>query len=145
MTRLFCVLLAVAASGGSLAAGDFDRYFTDSTLRVDYYHSGTKGVESFSLDRVSMGGPWAGSRVNLLDTLNLGEFIVRVYDRASASLVYSRGFSSMFNEWQTTDEAVAGIQRTFHESALIPLPKKPVQFTIGRRDRQMDYRELFPR
>ncbi|HLF15593.1 MAG TPA: M64 family metallopeptidase [Bacteroidota bacterium] len=143
MTRLLSGLLIVVAASGTLAAGDFQSCFTDKTLRVDYYHTGTKGAESFSLDQLYEEGPWAGSLVNLVDTLNLGEFMVRVYDRASARLIFSRGFSSMFNEWQTTDEALAGIQRTFHESVRMPLPGKPVQFTICRRDSRMDYRELF--
>ncbi len=143
MTRLSSILILLAAACGTLAASDFQSTFSDRTLRVDYYHTGTKGVESFSLDQVYEEGAWAGSLVNLVDTLNLGEFAVRVYDRASSRLIFSRGFSSMFNEWQTTDEALAGIQRTFHESVLMPLPLKPVQFTICRRDRQMDYREIF--
>jgi hypothetical protein len=143
MTRLLCVLLVVLAIPGHIFAGDFASFFADSTLRVDYYHTGTKGVESFSLDRLTIEGAWAGSLVNLVDTLNLGEFAVRVYDRGSSRLIFSRGFSSLFNEWQTTDEALAGIARTFNESVRMPLPLKPVQFTICRRDRQMDYREIF--
>jgi hypothetical protein len=143
MTRILFALLLVLAASAALSAGDFQTTFTDRTLRIDYYHTGTKGAESFSLDQLYEEGPWPGSLVNLVDTLNLGEFVVRVYDRSSARLIYSRGFSSMFNEWQTTDEAVAGVQRTFHESVRMPLPLRPVQFTISRRDRQMDYRELF--
>lgn len=143
MNRIILGTLILLASAAPAPADEFRTYFADTTLRVDYFHTGTKGVESFSLDRLTVEGPWAGSLVNLVDTLNLGEFAVRVYDRASSRLIFSRGFSSMFNEWQTTDEALAGIQRTFHESARMPLPRRPVQFTICRRDRQMDYRELF--
>ncbi len=143
MTRIPSILILLAASFVTLAANDFTSTFSDRTLRVDYYHTGTKGVESFSLDQVYEEGDWAGSLVNLVDTLNLGEFAVRVYDRASSRLIFSSGFSSIFNEWQTTDEAVAGIQRTFHETVRLPMPLKPVQLTICRRDRRMDYRELF--
>jgi len=39
--------------------------------------------------------------------------MVKVFDHATNVLLYSRGFSSLFNEWQTTDEAVAGVYRTF--------------------------------
>jgi hypothetical protein len=143
MNRIPTVILMLLALPGLLAAGDFATFFSDTTLRIDYYHTGTKGVESFSLDRLSIEGAWAGSLVNLVDTLNLGEFAVRVYDRGSSSLIFSRGFSSMFNEWQSTDEAIAGIQRTFSETIRMPLPRRPVQFTICRRDRRMDYHEIF--
>jgi hypothetical protein len=88
-------------------------------------------------------GPWPGSKVNLLDTLNLGEFMLRVYDVPSASLIYSHGYSSMFNEWQSTDEALAGIYRSFHETVRLPYPKRSVQVTIARRDKQMIFHEVF--
>ena len=143
MKFILTVVLLFVAAPGLLGAGTFDAHFADTTLRIDYYHSGTKGEESFALDRLSLEGPWAGSLVNLVDTLNLGEYAVRIYDRESSALLFSRGFSSMFNEWQSTDEAVAGIRRTFGETVRMPLPRKPVQFTICRRDRAMDYREIF--
>lgn len=121
----------------------FDRYFVDKTMRVDLYHTGTKGAETVSLDRVYEEGPWPGSTVNLLDTLNLGEYMVRVYDKSTASLIFSRGYSTMFNEWQTTDEALAGVYRTFQESVRFPYPRRSVQVTISRRDRRMEFHELF--
>jgi hypothetical protein len=112
-------------------------------MRVDYYHSGTKGEESFALDCAYLEGPWPGSQRNLLDTLNVGEYLLRVYDRATGVLIYSRGFSSVFQEWQTTDEAMRGIRRTFSESARFPFPRREVQVAIARRDRYSVFRELF--
>ncbi len=131
-------LLSLTASAQS-----FDRYFVDRTMRVDYYHTGSKDSEVLSLDRVSQEGDWPGSTVNLLDTLNLGMYQVRVFDRSTAALIYSRGYSTMFNEWQTTDEALAGIHRTFHETVRVPLPKSAVQLVIFRRDKKMDFHEIF--
>jgi hypothetical protein len=49
----------------------------------------------------------------------------------------------MFQEWQTTDEALAGNYRTFHESIRIPYPKNKIQMTISRRDKNMNFREIF--
>ncbi len=124
------------------AAGQFDSFFTSRTMRVDYYHTGTKGKETIALDEVYEEGEWPGSRVNLLDTLNLGEYLLRVFDRASGLMIYSRGFSSMFQEWQTTDEAASGAYRTFSETVRFPFPKRAVQVAIARRDRQMIFHEL---
>jgi len=121
----------------------FSQFFVDKTMRVDYYHTGTKGVETISLDQVYEEGQWPGSKVNLLDTLNLGEYMVRVYDVSTASLIYSRGYSTMFNEWQSTDEANDGINRTFSETVRMPYPKRSVQVTISRRDKQMILHEVF--
>jgi hypothetical protein len=141
--RLLCGLLLAVVVTGASAQDFYSKYFTDGTMRVDYYHTGTKGQESFSLDQVYAEGPWAGSKRNLVDDLNLGEFLVRVYDQATTTLIFSRGFSSIFNEWQTTDEAAKGITRTFSETVRFPFPRKTVQVTISRRDKQMLFHELF--
>jgi hypothetical protein len=138
---LVCLLLLrpAASSGGEL----FDRFFTGGTFRVDLYHTGTKGEERFTLDRVIREGAWPGHRVNLVDTLNLGEYLLSVTDRATNRLLYSRGFSSVFNEWQTTDEAVAGVYRTFPESVRFPSPARAVRIALARRDRRMEFHEVF--
>jgi len=144
MSRVPAILLLIAGLGASASAEvSYPAYFTDRTLRVDYYHTGTKGSESFSVDQAVDDGSWAGSKVNLVDTLNLGEFIFRMYDLATGQLIFSRGFSSMFNEWQTTDEAARGVYRTFSESARMPFPRRPIQLTVARRDKRMIFHELF--
>jgi hypothetical protein len=140
MFTLFIVLLLFSAL---TLAQSFDRFFSTTTLRVDLFHTGTKGVETISLDQVYEEGSWPGSKNNLLDDLNLGEYIVRVYDVTTTTPIFSRGYSTMFNEWQTTDEALGGMYRTFHESVRFPYPKGKVQVTISRRDKNMDFHEVF--
>ena len=56
----------------------YENNFTSTTMRVDYYHIGTKGQEQITLDKVYEEGTWPGSKVNLLDTLNLGDSFVKV-------------------------------------------------------------------
>jgi len=144
IARRCSVLLVAAGLACQLAwAQPFEKLFLDRTLRIDYYHTGTKGTESISLDKLYDEGPWSGSLVNLIDTLNLGEYAVRIYDQPTATLVFSRGYSSVFNEWQSTDESLAGILRTFHETVRIPLPKRKIQMTISRRDKAMNLHEVF--
>ena len=132
-------LLAPAA----LARVEFSAFFTERTLRVDLYHTGTKGEEHYALDRALLEGPWAGHRVNLIDTLNLGEYLLTVTDRATNAPVYTRGYSTLFNEWQTTDEAAAGVTRTFPESVRMPAPRRAIRLSIARRDRRMEFHEIF--
>lgn len=131
---LFFATVAVAQS--------FDDFFINKTLRVDYYHTGMKGQESFALDLCYVEGEWAGSQKNLIDKLNLGEYQVRVFDSRTSALIFSRGFSTMFYEWQTTSEA-NNSYHTFSETLLLPMPKGKIQFTICRRDKQMSFREIF--
>ena len=142
--RRFTLLLVLCLTMATLAfSQDYDRFFTSGTMRIDYYHSGTKGEESFSVDRVYEEGPWPGSRVALVDTMNLGEYVGRVFDLQTGMLIYSRGYSAMFNEWQTTDEALAGVRHTFSESFRLPFPRNPVQVTLSRRDKHMVFQQLF--
>lgn len=133
---------ALLLSPAADAQGDFSRWFRDSCLRMDYYHTGTKDAEYMARDRVYAEGAWPGSRRNLVDTLNLGEYAVAVTDTASGTLLYSRGFSTMFNEWQTTDEALAGAWKTIAESVRFPFPLHPVRVTISKRDRKQVFHDI---
>lgn len=143
MQRPFLLILILLLPAFAAAQVDFDRYFLDKTMRVDYHHVGTKGEERVTLDKVFQEGPWAGSMVNLVDTLNMGEFLVRVFDIQSGMLLYSRGYSSVFNEWQTTPEAGLGVWKTFHESVRFPFPKRRVQMTLSRRDKFLVFQQVF--
>ncbi len=137
------ILVMLMFGALTIASSQYSCYFLDKTMRVDLYHTGTKGQETISLDRVYEEGEWPGTRTQLVDPLNLGEYFMRVYDLASAQLIFSRGYSAYFNEWQTTDEAMGGIFRTFQETVRFPFPKKPVQVTVSRRDKQMVFHEIF--
>lgn len=139
-TLLFFIFLPAFALHAQV---DFDRYFLDSTVRVDYHRVGGKDEERITLDKVYREGPWPGSIVNLVDTLNLGEYMLRVFDLKTGILLYSRGFNNVFHEWQTTAEAARGVWKTFHESVRFPFPRREVQMTISRRDRAQVFRELF--
>src|SRR5687767_12967827 len=89
-----------------LAAAQFDAHFTDRAMRVDYFHTSTpKGDEIVSLDRVKSDGPWPGSRTQLVDTSNLGKYYFEVIDRETNQVIFSRGFASVYGEFETTGEA----------------------------------------
>ncbi|MGD0339453.1 MAG: M64 family metallopeptidase [Bacteroidota bacterium] len=141
--KIFFLVPILALTISASFAQNFEQYFHNETMRVDYYHTGTKGQETISLDRVYREGPWPGSRINLVDTLNLGEYYVRITDATTNILIYSRGYSTIFNEWQTTDEANSGMYRTFHETVRFPFPLRKIQLIISRRDRQMIFHEIF--
>jgi len=134
---LMSFLLAATAS-----AATFDDLFLDRTMRVNYFHTGNHGEELIAIDSVVSDGPWPGSRTHLIDTLNLGNYYFEVVDRDTNQAIYSRGFASVFGEWQTTDEAQqrAG---TFAESVRFPWPKKPVQLVIKKRDTNGAFQQLW--
>lgn len=111
----------------------FDRYFEDKTMRMDYYHSGSKNTHFYTFDELIEEPYWGGSKVNLIDTFNYGNYYVKVMDLTTDSLLYSRGYNTLFGEWQTTDEATK-INRTFSESVVFPFPKNPVKIVLYARN-----------
>ncbi len=136
---IVCGLLAAAPH----AQAPFDSLFLDKTMRVDYFHTGKAGQEIVALDRVVSDGPWSGTRTHLLDDTNLGSYLFEVIDRRTNQPIYSRGFASIFGEWQTTAEAGQGTARTFHESLRFPWPKMPVQVTVKKRDANNAFHEIW--
>jgi hypothetical protein len=60
-------------SGLAATGPQFDEYFTDRTMRIDFYFTGTRTQTNFSLDAVYATGPWSGSRTNLLDNPESGQ------------------------------------------------------------------------
>lgn len=113
------------------------------TLRVDYFHSGNADTEMFSLHQVVIEPlPWPGNPDKALDTTNRGHFLLQVEDPGSGAVLYSRGFSSIFQEWQSTGEAQT-MNRTFHESVRFPKPEEPVRLRILKRDEAQEFDSLW--
>ncbi|HKR63949.1 MAG TPA: M64 family metallopeptidase [Thermoanaerobaculia bacterium] len=137
---LLVLLLAVSSP---ISAATFDEHFVDKTMRVDYFHTSTpKGDEIVALDRVVSDGPWPGSRTYLVDTSNLGKYYFEVIDRETNQVLYSRGFASVYGEWETTSEAKER-PGTFQESLRFPWPKKAVQLTLKKRDVQNAFQQIW--
>lgn len=113
------------------------------TMRLDYYHTGNAREEMFSVDRVVMEPlPWAGNPAQPIDRTNLGEYFFEVREKRSGRVLYSRGFSSIYGEWATTEEA-AKVNRTFSESLRFPAPTAPVEIVLEKRDARKAFREVW--
>ena len=121
---------------------NFNDYFEDKTLRLDYFHSGDKENDFYSFDELIEEPFWGGSKVNLIDKFNYGKYKFEVYDAASNKLIYSRGYSTMFNEWQTTEEAKQ-TTRTFSETVTFPFPKIPVVVKFYASNRKNEWIKKF--
>ena len=126
-----------------MAQSDFKTYFADSTLRIDYYHIGNAHKEFITLDALYLQSPWAGPESKLIDRFNNGNYYIQVFDSSSGRLLFSKGFNSYFGEYKTTEPAGKGKMRTFHESALIPWPKKTIIFKLLVRDRRNALHPVF--
>lgn len=113
------------------------------TMRLDYYHTGDAKQEVFSLDRVVIEPlPWPGDPAKSIDDTNLGKYFFEVRDQKTQRVLYSRGFASVYGEWETTDEAQK-IKRSFSESLRFPAPAEPVEIVLRKRDAKNDWIEIW--
>ena len=104
-----------------------------ATLRLDYFHTGDAREERYALDAVVREGPWPGPPDRRVDDTNLGRYLFEVRDAKGGDMLYSRGFASIFGEWETTADAKER-SRGFHESVRFPEPAAPATVTIKKRD-----------
>ena len=121
---------------------NFDDYFISKTLRLDYFHTGDKNHDSYSFDEMKEEPFWGGSHKNLIDKFNVGTCKVVVLDDSTKKEIYTHTYSTLFHEWQTTDEAVA-TSKTFSESVVFPFPKHKVDVEFYGRDRKNNYVHKF--
>jgi len=112
------------------------------TLRLDYIHTGTATEEQFAMDGLALEGDWPGSPDRLIDHTNLGKYYFEVIDAKTKRLLYSRGFASVFGEWELTPEA-GRERRAFSESLRFPAPAAPVEIVLKKRDRQNAFRQVW--
>ena len=146
--RLCSLILTgiVAGIAGSPARGAdllaWERSFEDATLRVDYHHGGNSETEFAAWDRSLRQGIWAGSRVHLIDPFAVGRTLVEVRDWGSGELLFSKRSDSYFAEYRTTPLAASGVERVYHASALVPMPKRKVKLSIGVRQKDRSRKTL---
>jgi hypothetical protein len=114
-----------------------------STMRVDYYHTGNDKEERFSLDRIVIEPlPWPGHPKRVIDDTNLGKYFFEVVDAESGDVLYSRGFSSIYGEWETTGEAAA-MNRTFSESLRFPAVERAARVVVKKRDAKQAFQPIW--
>lgn len=117
------------------SSAQFNDFFYPKTLRIDYFHAGNNRTDTYYLDEVKIEPFWGGSPTNLIDTFGYGQYYTRVFDLSTEIEIYSRGFSTLFGEWQTTEEA-SKTQKSFSETVTIPLPKNDARIEFYTRNKK---------
>jgi hypothetical protein len=121
-----------------VSAQEFDKYFINKTLRLDYTFSGDHQQQTVYLDQLNQLPQWAGRRHNLSQLHWRGNGQIKVTDVESKECIYMEAFSTLFQEWITIPEA-ENIKKSFENSFLIPFPKTRVQIEVSLRDRKGNY------
>lgn len=106
----------------------------ERTLRLNYIFSGTNKTQDISLAELCSIDGWAGRRVNM-DKLPLrgnGQIIMEVRSTEDGDfdkVVYMTSFSTLFQEWQATEEATT-TRKAFENVFLVPMPSVEARITV---------------
>jgi len=125
-----------------LAWAQFDAYFTEASLRMDYCLTGNSKTTTISFKEMIREPYWSGSKTNLIDSLEFGNYIVKVFEAGTEKLLFSKGYQNLYGEWQTTPEAL-NLTKSFEESVIVPFPKVPVDLTISYKTWEGELKEGF--
>lgn len=99
------------------------------TLRLDYIFSGTADTQEIALSEMRCCGPWAGRRVNMDKVLLRGNGQISLRDTQTGRVLYRNSFSTLFQEWQRTEEATH-VRRSFENVFLVPMPEREAEVTV---------------
>ena len=121
------MLLAV---GLTATAQDFDRYFEDATLRLDYIFAGNAKHQAIAVDELSRIPHWYGKHDRLAEVPVEGNGQIVVRDHRTQKVIYRNSFSTLFQEWLTYDEAKKPSEKSFENVFLVPYPKDSADVTI---------------
>jgi hypothetical protein len=140
--RTITILILFIFTLPSFSQSRFEKYFTDKVLRFDFMLAGNSEKTIVYPGTMKMEPYWAGSKNNLIDPFNYGNFKYEVFDVTDNTRIYSRGFCTLFQEWQTTPEAKI-MERSFYEVATMPFPKNKIRFVLSTRDHNNKFRKLY--
>lgn len=135
MRTLAIILMCIVAKAAT--AQVFDDYFEDKTLRIDYIFSGNSSSQAISLDQLNQSPRWYGKRSNLSEVPVEGNGAIIVKEHSKENIIYKNSFSTLFQEWLTTDEAKTTI-KAFENVFLVPMPKDTVDITVELRNNRRE-------
>ena len=120
-----------------------DAFAGAPAMRLDYYHTGDVDPELFSVDRlITEPLAFSGNTSRPLDETLRGKYAFEIIDVESGKTHWSRSFSSIYGEWETTAEA-REMTRTFHESIRFPAPESAFEVVIRKRGDDNSFAEIW--
>ena len=127
--RKWFIISALLLSSFSAQAQNFDDYFEDKTLRLDYTFAGDATRQQIFVDELVSLPRWYGRKQHLAELPLKGNGQITVRSLADGMVIYRHSFSSLFQEWVSTAEAKQ-TQKSFENVFLVPFPKSPVEIKV---------------
>ncbi len=126
----------------SFAQINYNTYFKNKSMRFDFLLGGNSEKVIVYPQQIKQEPYWSGPKTKLTDPFNYGSYRFRVFDLKSDSLIFSKGFSTLFQEWQTTAEAKT-TNKTFYQAAIFPFPKRNIRLEIDARQWDGTFKTLY--
>ena len=130
MRKINLILIIALIVLPFVSNAQWDKYFDNKGLRIDYSHSGRVGVDYFTIEQLKEIPFYSGSKTHLIDNTNNGAYLISLYEKNSKQLIFSKGVSSLFNEWLSMEEAKK-MCGNFEEVIVVPCPKQDVEVEIA--------------
>ena len=140
MKRLLTLILLCCVQ--QMYAQNFDRYFSDQTLRIDYTFTGNTFHQEIAIDELCQMPHWYGKRQRLSEIPVEGNGQITVRDHSTGNVIYRNSFSTLFQEWLSYDEAKT-TRRSFENVFLVPMPKDTADVTIDLRNNRRNIMTTF--
>lgn len=112
---------------------DYDSFFTPERLRIDLILGGDARQQHAYLDRLWKEDAWAGPRHGLIDPFGYGDCRYQAF--VDGRLVFSKGFSTLFQEWRTTAQA-SQVAMATGQTLWMPFPKQKTRIVVEERIRE---------
>lgn len=136
MKKLFLSFLCLI-SCAALYAQDFDKWFSDQTLRIDYIFSGNATEQHLAVDELCVEPRWYGRKQRLAELPAEGNGQITVRDHRTGKIIYRNSFSTLFQEWQSYPEAKS-LTKSFENVFLVPMPKDTADITVDLRNNRRE-------
>lgn len=99
------------------------------TLRVDYLFGGNTKEQHISVSELCSFKGWAGRTAHLDSVPLAGNGDITLRDKRTGRTLYKQSFSTLFQEWLTTEEATLTC-RSFENTFLLPMPADSAEVTV---------------
>lgn len=135
--KIKILLFLLVSMMTNVSAQDFDTYFEDATLRLDYIFAGDADHQEIYLDKLNRIERWHGKHKRLAEVPVRGNGQLLMHDHKTGTLIYRNSFSTLFQEWLSYDEAQTS-RRSFENVFLAPMPKDTADVTIVLYDNRQE-------
>jgi len=139
LLAIISILFLNASASGQI---EFDEYFQEMGLRADLIITGDDKSSEIVFQELRLEPNWAGNKRNLIDPFEYGDHMFKVRDAETGKLIYSKGFSTLFSEWQTTEESKK-IRRSFYQVINFPYPKEDVILEVYDRNDENRFDKIY--